>query len=143
MAGSRYRAWRFLHPDLDASEDFGGLRISPTGGIDMVDGEQSIRQAVLLLLSTRRGERVMRPNYGCDLHKLAFDPNDQTTAGLAIHYVRRALEQWEPRIAILSLDATQNPEDPSRLDVSLEYRMRRLARPGRLLISIDLLQPEV
>ncbi len=143
MAAPRYRAWRFLHPDLDAAEDFCGLRTSTTGGIDMVDGERSIRQAVLLLLSTRPGERVMRPDYGCDLYKLAFDPNDQTTAGLAIHYVRRALEQWEPRIDILSLDATQNPDDPSRLDVLLEYRMQRTAMPGRLVFTLDLLQPEV
>ncbi len=143
MAAPRYRAWRFLHPDFDTAEDFGGLRNSSTGGIDMVEEEQSVRQGVLLLLSTRRGERVMRPNYGCDLYKLAFDPNDHTTAGLAIHYVRRALEEWEPRIDILGLDATQNPEYPSRLDVSLEYRMRRTAMPGRLLISIDLLRPEV
>lgn len=143
MATSRHRAWRFLHPDLDAAEDFSGLRNSTTGGIDMVDGERSIRQAVLLLLSTRPGERVMRPSYGCDLYKLAFDPNDQTTAGLAIHYVRRALEQWEPRIDVLSVDATRNPDDPSRLDVSLEYRMRRMAMPGRLVFTLDLLQPEV
>ncbi len=143
MAKPRYRAWRFLHPDLDAAEGFCGLRTSTTGGIDMVDGERSIRQAVLMLLSTRPGERVMRPDYGCDLYKLAFDPNDQTTAGLAIHYVRQALERWEPRIDILSLDATRNPEDPSRLDVALEYRMRRMAMPGRLVFTIDLLQPEV
>ena len=143
MATLRYRAWRFLHPDLDASEGFCGLRTSATGGIDMVDGERSIRQAVLLLLSTRPGERVMRPNYGCDLYRLAFNTNDQTTAGLAIHYVRRAIEQWEPRIDILSLDATQNSDDPSRLDISLEYRMRRVAMPGRLVFTLDLLEPEV
>ena len=40
----------------------------------------------------------MRPGYGCHLFRLAFAPNDDTTAGLAIHYVRQALERWEPRI---------------------------------------------
>ena len=67
--------------------------------------EASVRQAILLLLSTRPGERVMRPTYGCDLHRLVFSPNDDTTAGLAIHYVRQALERWEPRIEVIRLDA--------------------------------------
>ena len=44
----------------------------------------------------------MRPDYGCELHRLVFSPNDDTTAGLAIHYVRRALERWEPRVEVLS-----------------------------------------
>lgn len=143
MAAPLYGALRFLHPDFDSSEGSCGLRIGTSGGIAMTEGERSVRQAVLLLLTTRPGERVMRPDYGCDLYKLAFDPNDQTTAGLAIHYIRRALERWEPRIDILSLDANQNPADPSRLDVLLEYRMRRTAMPGRLVFTLDLLQPEV
>ena len=49
----------------------------------MVQYNDSIRQAILLLFSTRPGERVMRPDYGCDIHRLVFSPNDDTTAGLA------------------------------------------------------------
>jgi phage baseplate assembly protein W len=143
MASPRYQAWRFLHPDFDAAEGFCGLRVSTTGGIDMVDGESSVRQGVLLLLSTRPGERVMRPDYGCDLYKLVFSPNDETTAGLAIHYVRRALERWEPRIDILRLDASQDTAEASRLEIALDYRVRRTGAPGRLTFGLDLLQSEV
>jgi phage baseplate assembly protein W len=132
----RFRAWRFLHPDIDAPEEFAGLGISPTGGIDMVDDQASVRQAIFLLLSTIPGERVMRPDYGCDLHKLVFSPNDNTTAGLAIHYVRQALDRWEPRIQVNFLDADPNP--PGRLDILLEYRMRRTQRTDQLAFSINL-----
>src|SRR5215210_6257498 len=118
------RAWRFLHPDFDIPEQKAGLCIAPTGSIEMVEEEAAVRQAILLLLSTRPGERVMRPDYGCDLHGLIFSPNDNTTAGLAIHYVRQALDRWEPRIQILHLDADPNQLDPGRLDISLEYRLR-------------------
>jgi len=97
-----------------------GLRLSTTGGVATVQEEAAVRQAVLLLLSTVPGERVMRPDYGCELHRLVFAPNDDTTAGLAIHYVRRALVRWEPRIDILHLDANRSPEDDYRLDISLE-----------------------
>ncbi|MGH9882056.1 MAG: GPW/gp25 family protein [Pyrinomonadaceae bacterium] len=134
----RYRAWRYLHPDIDMPEEFAGLGISPTGGIDMVDDQASVRQAILLLLSTIPGERVMRPDYGCDLHQLIFSPNDNTTAGLAIHYVRRALDRWEPRIQVTYLDADPNQQEPGRLDILLEYRLRRTERTDQLSFSINL-----
>ncbi len=134
----RYRAWRFLHPDIDMPEEFAGLGTSPTGGIDMVDDQASVRQAILLLLSTIPGERVMRPDYGCDLHRLIFSPNDNTTAGLAIHYVRQALDRWEPRIQVNFLDAEPNPDQAGRLDIVLEYRLRRAERTDQLSFSINL-----
>jgi uncharacterized protein len=139
MRAPRYRAWRFLHPDLDVLESGPpGLRLSPTGGIALVQEEAAVRQALLLLLSTVPGERVMRPDYGCELHRLAFAPNDDTTAGLAIHYVRRALERWEPRIDILHLDANRSVDSPHRLDVSLEYRVRATQRTDRLRFGVEL-----
>lgn len=138
MALPRYRAWRFLHPDFDVPEGYAGLRISPTGGIDMVEENASVRQAILLLLSTMPGERVMRPGYGCNLHRLLFSPNDDTTAGLAIHYVRQALQRWEPRIDILRLDAGRNAIHPERLDIVLEYRVRSTLFNDRLEFPLNL-----
>lgn len=134
----RYRAWRFLHPDLDMPEDWAGLSFSPTGGIEMVGERESVRQAVLLLLSTRTGERVMRPDYGCDLHKLVFSPNDDTTAGLAMHYVRQAIERWEPRIVIERLDAGRDEAYPERLNILLEYRLSSSKTRDSLMVSVNL-----
>jgi uncharacterized protein len=133
-----YRAWRFLHPDLDVSEPFAGLQVSPTGGIDMVEEHSSVRQAVLLLLSTRPGERVMRPDYGCDIHRLVFWPNDDTTAGLAIHYVRLAIARWEPRIDVVRLQAGRSTGDPGRLEVDLHYRVRGTGRADFVSFNVTL-----
>jgi phage baseplate assembly protein W len=138
MSTVRYRGWRYLYPGLDAAEEFAGLQVTARGSIDLVQDNDAVRQAILLLLSTVPGERVMRPDYGCELHRLVFSPNDDTTAGLAIYYVRRALERWEPRIDILRLDAGRNPEEPQRLDVFLEYRVRATQRASSLAFSFDL-----
>ena len=135
-----YEAWRFLHPDFDTAEGGPGLRVSPRGGVEMVSGEAAVRQSILILLTTRPGERIMRPRYGCDLDRLVFSPNDATTAGLAIHYVRQALLRWEPRIDILRLDAGPSETDPGRLDIVLEYRVRALSRTDRLVYTLDLTQ---
>jgi phage baseplate assembly protein W len=134
----RYRAWRFLHPDIEASEGDAGLGLSLRGGIDMVDEHAAVRQAILLLFSTIPGERVMRPDYGCDLYKLVFAPNDDTTAGLAIHYVQQALSRWEPRIQLLHLDAGSNATDPGRLDIILAYRLQATQHNEELVFSMSL-----
>lgn len=144
MSGA-YRAWEFVHPDFGRKPgDIGlpteetGLRLSANRAISMVEEDRSVRQAILILLTTRPGERVMRPDYGCMLHTLAFSPNDETTAGLAIHYVRQALERWEPRIRILDLDAARSPEQEEQLNIYLEYRVLATNRIERLIIPISL-----
>jgi phage baseplate assembly protein W len=132
MSHARHRAWLFNEP---GSGRFGsGLAVSQRGGAAMVDGEASIRQAILLLLSTRPGERVMRPDYGCAVHRLAFMPSDGTTAGLAIHYVRRALERWEPRIDVLAVDAASGAD--GELEIRLHYRVRATLRTDRLVVPL-------
>ena len=138
MTAPLYRVWRFIHPDFDIEEEESGIRISSTGGIAMVEEQAAVRQSILLLLTTTPGERVMRPDYGCDLQQLIFSPNDATTHGLAIHYVRQALQRWEPRIDILRLDANSDEGDPGRMDIILDYRVRKTTRRDNLIISVSL-----
>jgi uncharacterized protein len=135
-----YRAWRFhySYSEQDQPDAPTGLGLSPSHGIEMVSGDESVRQAIFLLLSTIPGERVMRPEYGCLLHRLVFAPNDDTTAGLAIFYARQALERWEPRVEITLLDAGRNPENPEYLDIYLEYRVRETQDVDALLFTFDL-----
>ncbi len=118
------RAPRFVGIGLGEAAYGGGLATGATGALSMIEGDDSVRQAIVMLLTTAPGERLMRPDYGSQLHRLAFAPNDQTTAGLAIHYVRSALTRWEPRVEIVDLDAAADPYEPERLVVSLLYRVR-------------------
>ena len=115
-----------------------GLVLSPAGRLAGVSGHDAVRQAIILLLTTIPGERVMRPGYGCPLHRLMFAPNDATTAGLAIHYVRQSLKRWEPRIEIVRLDAGVDSAAPSQLTVSLDYRVRGNNQLGQLEFGLDL-----
>lgn len=136
-------AWQFIHPDFDSIDEKIGIQTTPNGKIAMVSERDSIRQAILLLISTVPGERVMRPKYGCNLQQLAFMPNDATTHGLAMHYVRTALEHWEPRINIAHLDANCNPNDPNIMDITLDYRIRNLPHTEQLIIAYHLMGVEV
>lgn len=136
--------WHFR--DLGAGYEEGsimpaGPHLSPSGGIAMVRGDDAIRQAIVMLLATRPGERVMRPGYGCPLDRLVFAANDATTAGLAIHYVSQAIGRFEPRIDILRLNAgpaAAGGRGESVLEIRLDYRVRESQRRDSLTVALDL-----
>jgi len=140
MADPLFCAWRFTHPDFRLYEKTVGLSVDRSGRIAMVDDNASVRQAILLLLTTMPGERVMRPRYGCDLHRLVFSPNDATSHGLAMHYVRTAISRWEPRVNIIRLDARCDETNTAKMLIELDYLVRRTAHRDTLLIPFDLEQ---
>ena len=86
--------------------------------------EESIKQSIRIILSTAKGERVMRPDFGCDIHELVFAPNDAATRGMAEHYVREALLQWEPRIDVLEVRTTASGDHDEEIRISVDYRVR-------------------
>lgn len=94
------------------------------GRIAMDRYEESIRQAVWIILATARGERQMRPDFGCGIHDLVFATNSAETAGRMATDVREALVRWEPRIDLENVDVASDPADPSRLLIQIEYRVR-------------------
>ena len=104
-----------------------GLQLGAQGTLRKSSGAEAIRQSILMLLATVPGERVMRPEYGCDLYRLAFEPNDETTAGLAMHYVQQAVMRCEPRVIIEHVDAfpDADPANSSILHIILDYRLRQ------------------
>jgi phage baseplate assembly protein W len=46
--------------------------IDPAGGVALSRDADKIRQSINIILSTAKGERVMRPDFGCDIHSFVF-----------------------------------------------------------------------
>jgi len=86
--------------------------------------EESIRQSIWIILSTARGERVMRPDFGCGIQELLFAPNSPTTRGMAEHHVNEALLLWEPRIEVLDVTAVAAGAQDEELLIGVNYRVR-------------------
>ncbi|MEF8701276.1 MAG: GPW/gp25 family protein [Candidatus Accumulibacter sp. UW20] len=85
--------------------------------------ERAVLESIHILLGTARGERLMRPDFGCDLNRLTFAANNTSTAGLAMFYVRESLEKYEPRIELLAVDANPDAQVAQRLLIDIEYRI--------------------
>lgn len=93
-----------------------------TGSVEMVSDEEDIRQSLQILLSTSLGERVMQPEYGCNLADYVFEGLSSTTIGYIRERVANSLLFYEPRIVV------------ERIDVTGEGTIDNLE--GRFLISI-------
>lgn len=98
-------------------------RLDSRGAIALSHQEQDVDEAIRLILGTRRGERPMRPEFGCDLHTLAFQPCDAATAGRARAFVQEALARWEPRLEDVEVDAWPDEKQPERLMIHIRYRI--------------------
>lgn len=95
-----------------------------TGRIRETAGEEDIRQAVLIILSTRKGERVMRPDFGCDIYNFMFGTTDYTSLHLMEQAVLEALIRWEPRIRDIQVRA----EAPQGQGGMVEFHIRYVVR---------------
>src|SRR5437899_13050706 len=91
------------------------------GRFGLARQERDIEQAICMILLTPKGQRVMRPEFGCQIHDLIFAPNDATTAGLAAYYVEEALGMWEPRIRVQEVTAVADSKHPGRLPGGVRY----------------------
>ncbi len=99
-------------------------QIGRHGGVALVGGETEIEQAMMIILRTAPGQRVMRPEFGCEIHDLVFMPNNGDTAARIKHAVRQALGRWEPRINVLDVTVDPSPDDPACLFIDITYRIK-------------------
>ncbi|MBN4003350.1 GPW/gp25 family protein [Nostoc sp. LPT] len=99
------------------------LGVSVQGSVQQSSIVPNIEESILIILRTRLGERVYRPDFGCRLEELIFAPMNTQTLLLAKLYTQEALVKWEPRII---LDAVRTEPDPvrGRLDIIIEYHPR-------------------
>lgn len=94
------------------------------GKIALSEGEDSIRESIMIILGTAKGERVMRPDFGCGIWELVFAPNDTSTATLVDFHIKEALLKWEPRIEVLDVSVTPDEEERNKLIINIGYRVR-------------------
>src|SRR5215218_2820598 len=75
------------------------------GTILFSEYEQDIRESIRIILSTAKGERVMRPDFGCGIHDLVFEVINTTTLTQIETQIQEALAFFEPRIDVVQVKA--------------------------------------
>jgi len=98
--------------------------INQSGNISMSYFEKSVSESIHVILSTSKGERIMRPDFGCEINEMVFAPNNSATQNLICHYIEEALIKWEPRVILEKVEAFPDEDDEARINISIEYKVR-------------------
>lgn len=104
-----------------------------TGRVESVAHEEDIRQAILIILETAPGERVMRPGFGCGIHELVFAVLDTTAIQRIRSTVEEALRRCEARIDVLGVEVDDAARSDGQLVVEIAYRVRQTNQLGNLV----------
>lgn len=99
------------------------LTLDERGFFNTAEYEESVRQSIWIILGTAKGERVMRPDFGCGIYDLVFEINSASTAGRVTQAIRQALLLFEPRIDVLDIEV-QPAAGGEVLLISIDYEVR-------------------
>jgi uncharacterized protein len=100
------------------------LRVDQSGSIALGSGADDIDASIRMAIITAPGERVMRPQFGCRIWDLLFEPINANTLGLMAEAVRDTVSQWEPRVELEECNVVPDAQNPSRVLIDLRYRVR-------------------
>lgn len=118
------------------------IGVDGRGGLAMSRGDKDIAASILLILSTSKGGRVMRPDFGSSIHEFVFAPNNATTAGLLSYHVQEALARWEPRVEVTSIDVQPDPREPGRVLINIVYEVKSTNDERNLVYPFYLIPAE-
>lgn len=109
-----------------------------TGALAWPDLAQSVRDGIRLILSTRPGEQLMRPDFGGGLDRLLHAPNTVATRRQIRDLVQEALARWERRILLDAVEVWEVDGQPSALRVEIVFRLARTGAPGAMNVTVQL-----
>ncbi|MFD2567834.1 GPW/gp25 family protein [Pseudotenacibaculum haliotis] len=92
--------------------------------IKMLSDEEDIESSLSILLSTRLGERVMVPDYGCNLDELLFEGLNRTLITYVVELIETAILYHEPRIDVIKIDISETEPLEGKLIIEIDYRIR-------------------
>jgi Phage baseplate assembly protein W len=107
--------------------------IADSGKVQFVQGNTDIKQAIVIILTTAPGERVMMPEFGCRINELLFAANNSSAEALAKLYVQQAIDRWEPRVKVTTVEATIDFSTRNTLTVSVNYCILDKNQPDNLV----------
>jgi len=95
------------------------IELGHDGAFTLSQGDEDIKEAIIIILKTAKGERVMEPEFGCDIHSYVFEVINQTTLMRMQEEIRKALLLYEPRIEVIDINSDYVEE--GKLEFNIEY----------------------
>jgi phage baseplate assembly protein W len=87
-------------------------------GLEMTADLEDIKASLNILFSTKVGERIMQPRYGCNLESFLFEPMNVGTETMMEKIIKDAVTLNEPRIIVDRVDFKRNYEE-GKIEIDL------------------------
>lgn len=113
-------------------------RVGPDGRIAWSEGEANVRESIRVILMTETRERLMLPEFGGGLGRYLFEPNTVSTRSQIRERILRALERWEPRIAVESVTVDPDPASAEAAIATVVYKLVATQARERVSLGITL-----
>jgi len=91
--------------------------------VSMVSDINDIEESIRIILSTTPGERIMQPEFGCDLKRLVFEKIDSTLIASLDHIIYHALLNFEPRITFLNTEVLEQNDLDGLLHINIHFKV--------------------
>lgn len=113
-------------------------RVGADGRLAWSEGENNVRESIRVILMTEQRERVMLAEFGTGMTRLLFEPNTAATRQLIRDQMTKALRQWEPRIAVETIDVEADPQDREAAIATITYKLVATRVRERLSLRVTL-----
>jgi uncharacterized protein len=111
-------------------------RVGADGRLSWSEGEPNIREAIEIVLKTDRDERLRLPEFGGGLRRYLFEPNTPATHHSLADAIRRALDAWEPRIAVQAVEVVEDPADGEAALATVLYKLVATQSTERVSLTV-------
>jgi len=108
------------------------------GKVALVADEKDIQQSLEILLSTLPGERLLHPEFGCDLVHFLFDEISQGLITNLKNKIMDAIVRYEPRIKVSAISIQQEDNHDGKLLIIINYIILATGDTQQLTQVIDL-----
>lgn len=119
------------------------LRVNQSGAISTTSRRDGLDGALIMILSTAPGERVMRPEFGCKIWNLLFEPINANTLGLMAEAVREALGRWEPRVDLIDVRVVPDQDRHGQVAINIDYAIKTTNDKRNLVYPFYVIPREV
>jgi hypothetical protein len=128
---------------MDAGQIYGrGIAFPPHVGTDgrvaWSEGDRNIREAIEIILKTEERERINLPSFGGGLRRFLFEPNTVATRHQIEDRITRSLEEWEPRIAITSVEVEEDSRDLQAATATIHYQLVATSASSQISLRVNL-----
>ena len=113
-------------------------RVGSDGRVAWSWGEQNVREAIRVILTTNLKERLRLPEFGGGLDTFLFEPNNPGTHHLMEDRIQKSLSLWEPRIVVESVRVEPDPNDLEAAVATIHYKLVATQARERVTLAVTL-----